>query len=60
MNENTNGLLREFLPKGKDLRALTQEELDGHIALLNNRPRKCLGWRTPTEVYRELAPPCCV
>ena len=59
-NENTNGLLREFLPKGKDLRALTQEELDGHIALLNNRPRKCLGWRTPAEVYRELAPPCCV
>ena len=65
-NENTNGLLGEFLPlgeelpKGKELRALTQEELDGHIALFDNRPRKGLGWRTPAEVYRELAPPCCV
>ena len=59
-NESTKGLLREFLPKGKDLRALTQTELDGYMSLLNNRPRKCLGWRTPAEVYRELAPPRCV
>ena len=59
-NESTKGLLREFLPKGKDLRALTQTEPDGYLSLLDNRPRRCLGWRTPAEGYREPAPPCCV
>lgn len=50
-NENTNGLLREFYPKGMDLSKTTQKELDYYIDLLNNRPRKCLGYRTPNEVY---------
>jgi IS30 family transposase len=48
-NENTNGLLREFLPKGSDLSAYTREELDEIEDLMNNRPRKALGWLTPIE-----------
>lgn len=52
-NENTNGLLRFFYPKGFDFRALSDEELLQTVDLLNNRPRKCLGWKTPTEVFLE-------
>jgi IS30 family transposase len=48
-NENTNGLLREFLPKGSDLSIYTREELDAIEDLMNNRPRKALGWLTPIE-----------
>lgn len=48
-NENTNGLLREFLPKGSDLSIYTREELDEIQDLMNNRPRKALGWLTPIE-----------
>ncbi len=51
-NENTNGLLRFFFPKGCDFRAVTQEELDAVVDLINNRPRKCLGWRTPAEGWQ--------
>jgi IS30 family transposase len=50
-NENTNGLLRQFFPKGMDFRPIRQSELDKAIELLNNRPRKCLNYRTPTEVF---------
>lgn len=49
-NENTNGLLREFYPKGMDLSAVDEEELASNIDLMNNRPRKCLGYKTPNEV----------
>lgn len=50
-NENTNGLLRQFFPKGMDFSSVGQSELDKVIELLNNRPRKCLNYRTPTEVF---------
>lgn len=54
-NENTNGLLRFFFPKGYDFRTLTQAQLDVVVDLLNDRPRKCLGWKTPREVFVALA-----
>ena len=50
-NENTNGLLREYFKKGYDFNNLTDEELQAVVDQLNNRPRKCLGYRTPQEVY---------
>ena len=50
-NENTNGLLRQYLPKGTCLRALTQVQCNAIAERLNNRPRLRLGFRTPNEVY---------
>ena len=49
-NENTNGLLRQFFPKGIDFNEISEEEIDKVAALINNRPRKCLDYRTPHEV----------
>ena len=54
LNENTNGLLRQYLPKGADLSVYTQEQLDEIAWNLNTRPRKSLGFRSPVEVYSEL------
>jgi IS30 family transposase len=50
-NENTNGLLRFYFPKGIDFHAITEEELDLIIEKVNNRPRKCLNYQTPHEVF---------
>jgi IS30 family transposase len=49
-NENTNGLLRQYLPKGTDLAGYTQRELNAIAHRLNTRPRKCLNFATPLEV----------
>jgi IS30 family transposase len=52
-NENTNGLLRQYFPKGTDLSAHSAEELAAVAAALNSRPRKTLGWKTPAEALDE-------
>ena len=49
--ENTNGLLRQYVPKTADLLQLTDWELETYTRALNNRPRKCLNYRTPAEVF---------
>lgn len=49
-NENTNGLLREYLPKSFDIASSSEDDIATFIKKLNNRPRKCLGWKTPFEV----------
>ncbi len=52
-NENTNGLLRQYFPKGTDLSVYSQAELDAVADELNNRPRQTLGWLKPTEVLNK-------
>lgn len=50
-NENTNGLLRRYFPKGINWRTISHQQLANVVEKLNNRPRKCLNYRTPNEVF---------
>jgi len=52
-NENTNGLIRYYLPKGTDFATISDETIKAIENILNNRPRKRLGWKTPLEVFNE-------
>ncbi len=52
-NENTNGLLRQCFPKGKDISGYSQTKLDAVARQLNERPRMTLGYRTPAEVFND-------
>lgn len=52
-NENTNGLIRQYLPKGRSMAHITQADLDAIAAKLNSRPRKRLGYKTPEECHAQ-------
>ena len=51
LNENTNGLIRQYIPKGKDIEALSDEYVAEIVEKINNRPRKCLGFKTPNQLF---------
>jgi transposase, IS30 family len=51
LNENTNGLLRQYFPKGTNLKLVTHQQVEDAVYALNHRPRKCLAWKTPHEVF---------
>jgi len=53
LNENTNGLIRQYVPKGSEVRSLTDRQVQHIMDRLNNRPRKSLGFLTPNEVFYE-------
>jgi len=53
-NENTNGLIRQYFPKDRDFRTITDEEIDTAMRRLNHRPRKRHGFKSPHEVFLEL------
>ncbi len=52
LNENTNGLVRQYLKKGADFSHVTDDDLSSIACQLNNRPRKKLGYATPNEIFR--------
>ena len=56
LNENTNGLIRQYFPKSRDFTTITQQEIDHVMQRLNNRPRKCLGIKTPNQVLFGIKP----
>ena len=56
-NENTNGLIRQYFPKGTDFRDISHAQVRHAENRLNNRPRACLKFRTPTEVFYEKTSP---
>ena len=56
-NENTNGLIRQYFPKGTNFRNISHDAVRSVEQSLNNRPRACLGFQTPSEVFFEKSPP---
>jgi IS30 family transposase len=56
LNENTNGLIRQYFSKKRDFKTITQKEIDRVMDKLNNRPRKCLGIKTPNQVFLGINP----
>ena len=56
LNENTNGLIRQYFPKKRDFKTITQKEINRAMDKLNNRPRKCLGIKTPNQVFLGINP----
>jgi len=54
LNENTNGLLRQYFPKHTSFLKVSQDDVNDAVYQLNHRPRKCLGYRTPHEVFHRL------
>jgi IS30 family transposase len=56
LNENTNGLIRQYFPKKHDFTTITQKEINQVMHKLNNRPRKCLGMKTPNQVFLGINP----
>ena len=56
LNENTNGLIRQYFPKSRDFTTITQKEINQVMHKLNNRPRKCLGIKTPNQVLLGINP----
>ena len=56
LNENTNGLIRQYFPKGSDFTNITQKQISQVMNKLNNRPRKCLGIKTPNQVFLGINP----
>ncbi len=57
LNENTNGLVRQYFPKKQDFSTITDAEVHMVMDKLNNRPRKCLGMKTPNQVFFGINPP---
>ncbi len=57
LNENMNGLIRQYLPKGTCFKGLSQNGIVAIMNKLNNRPRKCLGYKTPNQVFLGIKPP---
>lgn len=55
LNENLNGLLRQYIPKGTNIASVTHDALTGYQAALNNRPRKCLDYYTPQQIFMRLS-----
>ena len=53
LNENTNGLIRQYTPKGKEIGLMSNDQVQNIMDSLNSRPRKCLGFKTPNQVFNE-------
>ena len=57
LNENTNGLIRQYFPKGSDFSLITKKDVKTVMDKINNRPKKCLGFKTPNQVFLGINPP---